>query len=127
MSTILAIVKFWEIWKNRIRVNVSYNFNTCDEIGNNVIIRNLSSTPFIIAHWELVWCRSRFSHRKPKFNISPNEFNEDIILSGHSSTNLNFQDMDHFEWSERSLGKNKIFLKLHIAGKLVPVIKKVYG
>ncbi len=127
LSTILAFVKFWEIWQNRIKIEVSYNFTSNPDIGNLVIIRNLSSTPIIITYWELLWCKWGWFCRKPADNIGPDEFNEDLKLSGHSSTKLTFLERDHFDWSSSALGKNKIYLRLHVAGKARPILKKVYG
>ena len=126
LSTILALIKIWEIWKTRIRIEVSYSFMGIPEEGNQVIIRNLSPTPIIITYWDLQW-RKRKLFIKPTFTIGPNEFNEDIKISGHTSHKLIFRDQDHFDWGPSSLGKNKIYLLLHIAGKKWPSLKKVYG
>jgi hypothetical protein len=127
LSSILAFVKFWEIWKTRARIEVSHSFTTNQEFGNNVIIRNLSATPINITYWELLWCRSRFFCRKSQVEISSDELSEDTKLPGYSSRKLNFSGADHFNWTPAFLGKNKIYLRLYIAGKLRPVFKKVYG
>ena len=50
LSSLLAVVKFWEIWRNRRRVEISHSFSS-QEMGNEVTIRNLSSTPQIITYW----------------------------------------------------------------------------
>jgi hypothetical protein len=55
LSTLLAAVKLFELWRDRFRVDVSYNF-TGNDIGNDIIIRNLSSRPMILAHWDLLYC-----------------------------------------------------------------------
>jgi hypothetical protein len=54
LSTLLAVVKLFELWRDRFRVDVSYNFTGNESIGNEILIRNLSSRPLILAYWELL-------------------------------------------------------------------------
>jgi hypothetical protein len=127
LSTLLAITKFWELWKDRTNIEVSYNFTGSDDIGNEVIIRNLATTPIIITYWELIWRDRKLFYWKETSRIAPDEFFSDIKLSGHTSTKLTFKEIDHFDWSPSALGTNKIFLRVHIAGKRRPIVKYVYG
>ena len=46
LSTALALVKMWELWSSRSRVEVSYAFSGGPD-GNDIIIRNLSDKPMI--------------------------------------------------------------------------------
>ena len=127
LSTILAVIKGWEIWKGRSRVEVSYNFTGNDDIGNEVIIRNLGSTPIIITYWELVWLQRDLFHWKQSHSIGPEEIAADIKLAAHSSTKLTFQGQNGFDWSVSALKGRKIFIRLHLAGKFRPTMRKVYG
>jgi hypothetical protein len=34
LSTLLAIIKVWEIWRDRFQLDVSYNFRSDGNIGN---------------------------------------------------------------------------------------------
>ncbi len=54
LSTTLALVKLFELWQTRFRLEVSYNFTDSVEIGNEVFIRNLSAKPVILTYWELL-------------------------------------------------------------------------
>ena len=63
LSTLLAIVKLSELWRDRFRVVVGYKFTSQAEIGNDILIRNLSSRPLILGHWELLYCSGYWPKR----------------------------------------------------------------
>jgi len=127
LSTILAAVKFWEIWRNRIRVEVSHNFTGIPDVGNQVIIRNLSGTPLLITYWELLWRHKSGLGWKQSKSTGPDEYFEDLKLGGHASIKLVFRNQDYFDWGVSALGNDRIYIRLHIAGKAKPVLRKVYG
>jgi hypothetical protein len=124
ISTVLAIR---EIAKSRTKIEIGYNFTGSPEIGNEIIIRNISASPIIIPRWELLWIKRRFLMCKKIRGEGHDEFNSDISLAEHSSTSLTFVDQHHFDWGWKSLNGAKIYLKLHIAGKKWPRYYKVYG
>lgn len=127
LSTFLAVAKLREIWINRTQVEVSHNFAGSSDIGNQVIIRNLTGTPLLITYWELLWRhRSGFGWKQSK-SIGPGEYFEDLKLGGHASIKLVFRDQDYFDWGVSALGNDRIYIRLHIAGKAKPVLRKVYG
>ena len=127
LSTLLAAVKVWELWKTRVRIEVGYNFSGNESIGNEVIVRNLSGTPLIITYWELIWRqRTQFAWKQSN-TIGPEEDNDDIKVGAHSSVKLSFRDANHFDWGVSALGHRKIFLRLHLAGRSRPILRKVYG
>ena len=127
LSTVLAVVKLWEIWKDRTRIEVSHNFTGSPDIGNEVIIRNLTGTPLIFTYWELIWRHKRRFRWKQSKEITPNEFFQDLKVGGHSSIKLSFREQDYFDWGVSALGNDRIYLRLHIAGKAKPIVRKVYG
>lgn len=124
VSTILAVR---EILKARTKIEVGHNFTGLPDIGNEVVIRNISSSPIIITYWELAWCKREFFRWVQFKGKDPGEFPIDIKLSEHSSTRLLFRDEEYFDWTHNSLMGGKIFLKLHIAGKNKPLFLRVYG
>jgi hypothetical protein len=126
LSTILALVQFWEIWRNRSRIEVGHNFTSHPEIGNEVIIRNLGQAPVLITYWELLWRHRGLFRWKQTREIHADEFFEDLKLNGHSTDKLVFNQQNSFDWSRSALGKDQIYLRLHIAGKARPIIRKVY-
>jgi hypothetical protein len=124
LSTFLAAR---EIYKARTRIEIGYNFTGLPEEGNEITIRNLSSSPIIIKYWELVWCKRKFLKWVPFKSVDPGEFNKDIHVPEHSSTSLLFAEEEYFDWSHKSLKGGKIFIRLHLAGKTKPAFLKVYG
>ena len=127
LSTLLASVKFYEIWQARTQIEVSYSFTSNPEIGNEVIIRNLSNKPILITYWELFWQHRNWGKLITDDGTFPDYDYKDKKLDAHSSTSIHFAESDHFGWGAKALGKNKIFIHLHIAGKNKPIRKKVYG
>jgi hypothetical protein len=127
LSTILAVIKGFEIWKARSRITISYNFTSNEGTGNEVIIRNIGPAPIIITYWELIWLQHRFLRGKPSHSIGPEENVGDIKLAAHSSTKLIFQGQNGSDWGASALRGRKIFIRLHLAGKSWPVMRKVYG
>jgi hypothetical protein len=64
LSTLLALVKLWELWRDRFQVEISFNFTGSQEIGNEILVRNLSSRTFILAHWQLLYGTGRWPARR---------------------------------------------------------------
>jgi|SRR6266404_208720 hypothetical protein len=126
LSSLLAVVKFWEIWRNRRRVEISHSFSS-PEIGNEVIIRNLGSTPLIITYWQLIWRHRYWFRWKQSAVMSADEDFTDLKLEGHSSTTIPFREENYFDWGVSALGEDRIYLRLHIAGEAKPILRKVYG
>lgn len=129
LSTILAAVKIWEIWRTRRRIEYSYNFAGLAEVGNEIIIRNLSATPIIISYWELVWLKKRrLGLRKQEIRrIAPESDFSDSHVAAHSSYVLRFAEERYFSWSTLSLKGAAIYLRIQIAGERRPRLAKIYG
>jgi hypothetical protein len=53
LSTILAGLKIWEIYCDRMRLDVSYAFDSRPEEGNKIIVYNLSKTFIMIVPTEV--------------------------------------------------------------------------
>lgn len=117
LSTLLAIVKFYELWRDRSRVEVSFNFTGDVGIGNEVYIRNLSKQPLILTHWELLYCSGSW----PRRNFTPlasADFDAgDRRLEPYATHTLHFAEQYYFDWGYRALNGRRIFILLHIAGR----------
>lgn len=127
LSTLLATVKFLEFWQARTKIDISYSFTSDPEIGNEIIIRNLGNKPILIAYWELFWQHRHWGKLITEDGTFPDYDFKDMKLDAHSSTYIQFLGSDYFGWGAKKLGKNKIFIHLHIAGRNKSVRKKVYG
>jgi hypothetical protein len=125
LSTILALVKIWELWSSRRRIEVSYGFSGGPD-GNNIIIRNLSDKPMILVYWELLFCERKWLKWVPYRNENPAEDARDLCIAAHSSHVLNFSGQDYFEWGHKALGGKRLYLALHIAGKRKALKRLVY-
>ncbi len=126
LSTLLAMVKVWEIWSSRRRIEVSYSFVGNPEEGNDIIIRNISGKPFIVTYWELLFCERKHFRWISYRTEEPGEHANDICIQGHSSKKFNFSEADYFEWGHQALAGKRIYLKLQIAGERKPVTYLVY-
>jgi hypothetical protein len=126
LSTLLAVVKLWEIWRDRFQIDLGCNLTGDPEIGNEIFIRNLTGRPAILCYWELLYCSGSWPCRKYSGISSPGPDAYDLRVDAHSSTTLGFSETDYFEWSEKALNGRKIYIRLHFAGQR-PFLRKVYG
>ncbi len=126
LSTLLAVVKLWEIWRDRFQIEVGYNLTGSPEIGNDLFIRNLTTRPAILCYWELLFCSGLWPFRKYSEISSPGPDAYDLRIDAHSSVTLGFSGCEHFGWSEKALNGRKIYIRLHFAGRR-PFLRKIYG
>jgi len=126
LSTLLAIVKLWELWRDRFRIDVDYNFSSNPENGNEILIRNLCANPVILTYWDLLYGSGIWPFRKFSFIELPDLGASDIQIEPHSSKTFSFSEENYFSWGAKSLNGRKIYIRLHVAGRR-PVLKKVYG
>ena len=126
LSTLLAFIKIWELWSARRRIEVSYGFVGDPEIGNDIIIRNVSDKPMILAYWELLFCERKGLKWVAYRNKNPAEDTSDICIAPHSSKILHFSGPSYFEWGHKVLGGKRLYLNMHIAGRRSPLKKLVY-
>lgn len=126
LSTLLALVKLYELWRDRSRVEVSYNFTGDVKIGSEVYIRNLSNRPLVLTHWELLYCSGRW----PRRSFTPLEGADfdagDRRVEPYATHTLHFTEQSYFDWGNRALNGRRIFIFLHIAGRK-PLLKSVYS
>jgi hypothetical protein len=126
LSTLLALVKLYELWRDRFRVEVTYNFAGDEEVGNVVLIQNLSDKPFILAHWELFYA-SRCFHRWRMEPIGRCEFDEvGQRIAPFATVKLRFSGADYFSWDANTLRNRKVYVRLHLAGRR-SLVRVVYG
>lgn len=124
LSTLLALVKLAELWRDRFKIDVSYSFSSNESIGNKILIRNLFGRPIIIEFWEVLYCSGCWPFRNFKALALPYEVS-DKRLEAHSTYELNFSEENYFSSSAKVLKGRKIFIRLYIAGRN-PVLKLVY-
>jgi hypothetical protein len=126
LSTLLALIKLWELWRERFRVDTSYNFTSDTNIGNQVLIRNLTGRPFILAYWELLYCSGHWPFRKFEPIESAEHDAGDCRVDAHATQVLSFSQANHFDWGPKSLKGRRIVIRLHIAGRR-PFLRMVFA
>ena len=126
LSTLLAAVKLWELWRDRFRLDIGYSFTGSPDIGNEIHIRNLSGTPIILGYWELFYRPHLWPIKKDCSIDSPGADACDIRIEPHSSKTFSFREMDHFNWGWKAMKGRRIYIRLYIAGRR-PLTKRVYG
>ena len=126
LSTVLAAGRLWEFWRDRFQVEVSYSFADLPEVGNEVLIRNLSATPILLTYWELLWLSGVWPLRSVSNCLTPEYDIGDVRINAHSTKILHFVEADYFDWGAKSLDGRSIYIRLYIAGRR-PILRKVYG
>lgn len=126
LSTLLAATKLWEFWRDRFRIEVSHNFTTHPDIGNEVLVRNLNDYPIILSYWELLWLSGRWPFLTQTPLESPDEYTNDTRIDAHSTLTLTFSGRNDFDWGVKAMKGRRIYLRLHFPGRL-PKLHKVYG
>ena len=126
LSTVLAGVKLWEMYRARPRITTSYSLSAPDQGGNQIILENASGTPVMVSYWELLLRKRRFFCRETLKGRFPNEGYCDITIGAHSRHVLHFEDEEYFPWGVSEMEGAVWWLKLHILGRGRPVWLKVY-
>lgn len=126
VSTLLAGVKLWEAWRARFRVEVVASLTGSEDLGHTVSVRNLASKPVILGYWQILRISGRWPFQKEKCLVSPGENANDTSIPAHSALSLCFRDEEHFAWGPASLKGDRIFIRLHFAGRR-PMLRKVVG
>lgn len=125
LSTLLALIKIWEIWRSRARISVTYKFSDAEH-GNEVIIENPSPIPVIVAYWELRWEKRKGWRREFKGCESADWDDPHFVIDGFSTHILRFQEARWFSTSEAARQKGKLYILLYISGRRKPLRLFVY-
>lgn len=125
LSTLLAFVKLWELWRDRFRLEIGYHFVGNEEIGNSILIRNLAARPIILSFWEVLYSAGHWPRRTFEGVAYTDHDSGDLRIEPHSTLELHFAEQNYFSWGHNALKGRKIYIRLHIAGRK-PVLKQVY-
>lgn len=116
LSTLLAMLKISEYWTNRFRVEVSPIYRSCEEVGHDISIKNLSSKPALLEYMELF---TKKNGEEERCLWSPEDSFLNARIEQLDSKVYNFSQSDYFNWSNK-----EIFVRLYFAGQK-PIIKNL--
>ena len=123
LSTLLCGLKVHEILqKGRLRIEVEGAFVSLPEVGDIIYIRNLGSKAIMVTYWEVVSFNGRWPRRKERsLRMAGNGYpTDDIRIEALDSTSLLFQGSNYFDGMNK-----KLYLRLWLAGRAKPVLKRV--
>jgi len=126
LSLVLAIVKLWELYSGRARIEIGGDYASLDSVGNQIYIRNLSPKPIILIYWEVYYGTKPLFFRK-ETPISSPESSVNATIAAGSTYQLSFEDEHHFSTSVAALNGRAIFMRLFIAGRSRPIVRKIYS
>jgi hypothetical protein len=127
LSTGLAAIKIFEVWRERPRLTTSYSFSSHPDYGENeIIIENPTKTPVMISYWELLWLKRRWPMRNVRYGRFPDDGYCNITIGAHSRHNLKFTESEYFSASRTVKEFGAIYLRLHVVWRRKPMLLKVY-
>ena len=119
VSTFLALIKIWEVCRDRPRLTTSYSLSSLRDRGNKVMIENTSKVPALITYWELTWAyrvlgQTLFDH----VEAYPDEGYCNIVVSSHSVHTLDFSGQEYFPTRTEIDGYPvALYLRVYLAGR----------
>lgn len=122
LSTVLLIVKLYEMWKDRFRLEAWLNISDPRE-GKNLMIINLSKTPIHIKYLELTWAKSKRGCKNGKHIHIEYDFAHDIQIGPYSNNNIEFKEENDF--SLKNNNKN-LYARFKIAGRSGFCVRKIH-
>lgn len=125
VSTALAGIKAWEVWRDRFRIELDYSFTTSADRGNRISIHNLSAQPLILSHWELLYGDRKASKRSLEHVDSGDFDSPPRAIASHATLDLHFDEERHFAWGAEFLKGRFVYIRMHFAGRK-PVLRLVY-
>ena len=128
VATTLAIIRIWEVLRDRPRLSTSYSFSSSPDHGNSIEILNTSTVPALITYWELTWARrwwfwTRFDH----LEAITEEGWCSITVGAHDRYTLRFDEDRWFRTRDGIEGQSvQLYLKLALANRKRMVWVKVW-
>ncbi|HHQ4643296.1 TPA: hypothetical protein ACSP3W_001559 [Aeromonas veronii] len=126
LSTLLAGVKLWEMWRNYFRVEAAYNLTSSVTVGNEIYIRNLNNRPIMLEHWVLEWRKGLWPFYKIETIFEAEDISEGRRIEAHDSMTIRFVDEYYFSTGKHLEEGKRLYIKLYFVGKRRPKIVKVY-
>ena len=117
LSTTLAGVKGYELWRDRHRVEIEGRFTSSVSDGNEIRIRNLSIRPLIVTYWEVSYRSGFWPFFKWEEICSAEHDSPDLKIEPNSSNDFKFVYEHYFSTSPKALMGRRVVFILHLAGR----------
>lgn len=125
LSTALAGIKIWEVWRDRFQIELDYSFTTSSDHGSHISIHNPSARTLILKHCELLYGDQKASQRRLEHADSGDFDDPPRAIAPYATLDLHFDEERHFSWGADFLNGRRIYLRMHFAGRK-PVLQLVY-
>lgn len=112
------------MWRDRFRLEITASFTTSSEIGNEIIIRNLSPYPILITNWTIFFASRVWAFRKEEV-CGKHYFDLDITVPSVSSYKIICNAENYFSTSHKKFKGKRIYFRVDIAGR-GEITKKIY-
>jgi hypothetical protein len=125
LSSILAMVKGWELWRGRFRVEIDSHFR---EHENRIFIRNLSPRPVLVAHWEVFYVSGIWPFRKETYICSMLEMSADasgFTIAPTDTHLLHFEEEWYFSTKPSFLKGCSVYIRLYFPGRR-KICRRIY-
>jgi len=123
LSTILATVNLYSVYKSRTRFSTSYYFDGLAGNADKIVIYNIGKVDIIINDYKLFFSSRRFFAKK---EYLPDYSEPDIIsiqVKANDKCILIFNEPDGINL--KKIGNRNLYLELRIVGKRTGTILKI--
>jgi hypothetical protein len=117
VSTSLAVVKLWEIWRDRRRLSTTYAFSSHPKHNQKIFIANLSKDPLMLTLIELYQSQKKMFRRKKTRLLAPDKIIHAVVIPSKSFYTIEYSEEDNFPDPFKNDEWNHLFLELHVAGE----------
>lgn len=127
LATVLAGIKIWEIWRERVRLYTSYSFTSDPYIGSSITVFNTSKVPALFSYWDVVAAK-KAGRKDVRTVAEPDGIDGGghVTIPAHSARKFEFHEMDHFDWPKPVDTKETLFIRLYRADSRKTVWLPVY-
>jgi hypothetical protein len=121
ISVLLAILKFWEVIQNRLRIEAWHSSLYEDE---RICLANPTRNTVLIKYWNLVWVKKKFFIIIQKKEISTNYDTEEyrIRIEPCNYKEIQFNNEYQINWmpTEKNID---LCIELYVVGRKRPIRK----
>ena len=115
LSTVLAVVHLFSVYRSRTRLSTSYYFDNLEGSADKIIIYNIGKVDIIINDYKLFFAGNRYFGKKDYLDpYSP----EDLItihIKANDKSVLTFAEPDRINL--RKQGNRSFYIELSLVGK----------